>query len=127
MNQQHIKKQNGLTAFGMIFVIASFGFFIITSFRVGPMFMDFYQVQTIVKAVAKDPEVNLKSKRDIWIAIAKRLRINNIRSLSKDDFTIVRDREKKITTVTIEYEVRDEYVANTFIGANFKKSIELIR
>lgn len=127
MIQQNIKKQNGLTALGMIFVIASFGFFIITSFKVGPMYMDFYQVQTIIKTVGKDTSINLKSTKDIWTAISKRLRINNIRSLSHKDFKIVRDREKKVTIVTIDYEVRAEYVANTFIGATFNKSIELIR
>ncbi len=127
MMQQNIKKQDGLTAFGMIFVIASFGFFIVTSFKVGPMYMDFYQVQTIVKAVAKDPSINLKSQSDIWTAINKRLRINNIRTLGKKVFTITRDREKKITTVLIKYEVREKYVAETFIGASFEKSIELLR
>jgi len=127
MAQQNIKKQAGLTVFGLIFVIASFGFFIITSFKVGPMYMDFYQVQTIVKAVAKDTSVNLKSKRDIWVAINKRLRINNIRTLNKDVFTITRDREKKVTSVLIKYEVRENYVADTFIGASFEKKIELVR
>lgn len=126
-NNKSLHKQKGLTAFGLIFVIASFGFFIVTSFKVGPMYMDFYQVQTIINAVAKDDAVNLKSPRDIWTAMNKRLRINNIRHLTKDDFKIVRDREKKITTITIDYEVRDEYVANTFIGAKFNKTIELIR
>jgi len=127
MTQHNIKKQAGLTALGLIFVIASFSFFIVTSFKVGPMYMDFYQVQTIVKAVAKDPQVDLKSKRDIWLAISKRLRINNIRSLTKDVFTITRDKEKKLTKVTIKYEVRKNYVADTFIGASFDKTIELVR
>ncbi len=127
MVKQNIKKQDGLTAFGLIFVIASFGFFIITSFKVGPMYMDFYQIQTIIKSVGKDDSINLKSKKDIWIAINKRLRINNIRTRTVDDFIITRDRERKITTVTIKYEVREEYVANTFIGATFEKDIELIR
>ncbi len=124
---KNIKKQAGLTTFGLIFVIASFGFFIITSFKVGPMYMDFYTVQTLIKAVAADPKVNVNSKKDIWMAINKRLRINNIRNMTQDDFIIDRDREKKVTIVTIKYEVREEYVANTFIGASFEKSIELVR
>lgn len=127
MIKQNIKKQDGLTAFGLIFVIASFGFFIVTSFKVGPMYMDFYQIQTVVKAVGKDTSINLKSKKDIWLAINKRLRINNIRTMNAGDFIITRDRERKITVVTIKYEVREAYVANTFIGANFEKDIELIR
>ncbi len=127
MMQQNIKKQAGLTAFGMIFVIASFGFFVVTSFKVGPMYINFYQIQTIVKAVGQDPAVDLKSRSEIWTAINKRLRINNIRDIGKDAFTITRDRERKVTIVLIKYEVREHYMADVFVGANFEKSIELIR
>lgn len=124
--QQKIRKQNGLSVLGMIFVIVSFGLFVVTSFKIGPMYMDFYQIQTIVEAVAKDTSVNLKSKKDIWLAINKRLHINNLHWVTDKDIVITRDRAKNITTVTIDYEARDGYVSNTFIGATFKKSIELI-
>lgn len=119
------KKQQGLSTIGLIFVIGVFGLLLITGFKVVPLYMDFYQVQTIIKSINNDPSINVKSKRDLWQAINKRLRINNMRSFNSDDFIV--SRENKKTTITIEYTVKEPYIANLFIGADFKKSIEFDR
>lgn len=118
-----IKQQAGLSTLGLIFVIGVFAFIVITALKVIPIYMEFYQVQTVVKALAKDQTVNLKSKRDIWTAISKRLRVNNIRTLTQKNFEVTR--EDKVTSVHINYEVRNPYVANMFIGATFEKTIVL--
>lgn len=120
-----IKKQAGLTTLGLIFVIGTFGFLIVTSFKVVPIYTEFFQIKTAVKALSEDRGINVKSKRDVWTAISKRLRVNNIRTRTDKDFIITR--ENKITSVQIKYEVRIPYVANMFIGANFDESIEINR
>lgn len=120
-----IKQQAGLTTLGLMLVIAIFGFLVITGFKVIPLYMDYYQVQTIVKAVNQDNTVNVKSRKDIWAAINKRLRINNIRQLKQENFIVTRENKK--TTVTIDYDVQNTYIANLYLGAKFNKSIEFDR
>ena len=120
-----IKQQAGLTTLGLMWFIAIFGFLVITGFKVIPLYMDYYQVQTIVKAVNQDNTVNVKSRKDIWAAINKRLRINNIRQLKQENFIVTRENKK--TTVTIDYDVQNTYIANLYLGAKFNKSIEFDR
>lgn len=117
--------QTGLTTVGWIVVIAIFGSIVLTGLKIMPLYMDFYGVKSVMESVASDPEVDPRSKKALWAAIGKRLLINSIRDMKREDFSIEFVEGK--TIITVDYEVRKPYIAQLFIGANFVHTIEFTR
>jgi len=117
--------QQGLTTIGWIVVIAIFGSIILTGFKILPMYLEYFQVKSVMDSVAVDTALDPKSRKDLWEALNKRLYINSVRYLKKEDFTFTR--KESVTTITADYEIRKPYVAQLFIGANFTYSVEMNR
>ena len=117
--------QKGLTTIGWILVIGIFGGIVLTGFKVLPMYMEFYQVKSIMESVANDNSIDPKSKSDLWQSLSKNLLINSIRDLKKENFSFTR--KDGVTTITADYEVRKPYVAQLFIGGHFVHSVEINR
>lgn len=119
------KSQQGLTTIGWLLVIGIFGMIVVTGFKILPMYLDFFTVKSVMDTLVTDDSVNVRSKRDLWSTISKRLQINSIRDMNKDDFTFTR--KDNITTITADYEVRKPYIAELFIGGHFVYSVEIER
>ncbi len=117
--------QQGLTTIGWLAAIGIFGFLVVTGFKILPMYLDFYTVRSIMDGMTQDESLDPRSKRDLQKAVGKRLKINQVRGLTNENFTF--SRKDSITTMTAEYEVRKPYLAELFIGANFTYSVEIKR
>ncbi len=119
------RSQRGLSTVGWIGVVAIFGLLLITFFRVFPMYYENFKVKKALTGLAEDSTLDVKSKRAIWEALQKRLYVDEVRSIKREDVTI--ERADNQTTVTISYEARDDYVANLFIGGRFVESVTIDR
>jgi hypothetical protein len=117
--------QKGLTTIGWILVIAIFGSIVLTGLKILPMYLDYYNVKSVVDSVANDPEIDPKSKKDLWNAISKRLVINSIRFMKREDVSF--KRKNGITTIIIDYEVEKPYIAQLYLVAKFNYSVEINR
>ena len=117
--------QKGISTVGIIVVVGIFGLLVVTFFKVFPMFYDNFKLQSALEAVQQDVEIDPKSKRAIWDSLRKRLYINEVRSIKREDVKMVRKDGK--TTITVSYETRDKYVGNLFIGASFNESVVIDR
>ena len=119
------RSQRGLSSVGWIGVVAIFGLLVITFFKVFPMYYENFKVKNALEGLSKDASVDPKSKRAIWESLQKRLFIDEVRSIKREDIAIERADNK--TTVTITYETRDDYIGNLFIGGRFKESVVIDR
>ncbi len=119
------RSQRGLSTVGWIGVVAIFGLLVITFFKLFPMYYENFKVKNALRGVAQDAEVDAKSKRAIWESLQKRLFVDEVRSIKREDVTIERADNK--TTVTITYETRDDYIGNLFIGGRFTESVVIDR
>ena len=117
--------QKGLTTIGWILIIAIFGSIVLTGLKILSMYLDYYNVKSVVDSVANDPEIDPKSKKDLWSAISKRLVINSIRFMKREDVSF--KRKNGITTITIDYEVEKPYIAQLYLVAKFNYSVEINR
>ncbi len=118
-------RQKGLSSIGWIAIAGIFGLLVITFFKVFPMYYDNFKVKTALEGVQTDSDVDAKSKRAIWDSLSKRLYINEVRNIRRENVTMERKDGK--TTVTVSYEAQDDYIANLFIGARFTESIVIDR
>ena len=122
-NSRH--RQKGMSSFGWIAVVGIFAFLLITFFKIFPMYYGNYKLQSAMEAVRLDESVDAKSKREIWTSLQKRLYINEVRDVQREHVSMERKDGK--TTVTVSYELRDNYVGNLFIGGKFVESIVIER
>ncbi len=119
------RSQRGLSSVGWIGVVAIFGLLVITFFKVFPIYYGNFKVKNALKGLAQDSTLDVKSKRAIWESLQKRLFVDEVRSVKREDVTIERADNK--TTVTITYETRDNYIGNLFIGGRFVESVTIDR
>jgi len=118
-------QQKGLSSAGWIAVAGIFGLLLITFFKVFPMFYENFKVKAAMEAMAQDQSVDPKSKRAIWESLQKRMFIDEVRSISRENLEISRKDNK--TTVVVTYETRDNYIGNLFIGGRFVETIVIDR
>ena len=123
VNTRH--RQKGLSTPGWIAVVGIFAFLLITFFKVFPMYYANFKVKAALEGLQQDQDLDVKSKRAIWTSLNKRLYIDEVKNITKENVKMVRKDGK--TTITITYETRDSYVGNLFIGGNFVESVVIDR
>lgn len=117
--------QKGLTTIGWIAVIAIFGSIVLTGLKILPMYMDFFQVKSVLDSIVTDETVDATSKKELWTTISKRLLINQVRSVKREDVSF--ERQEGVTTITVNYKVEKPYIAQLYLGARFNYSVEVKR
>jgi len=119
------KRQKGMSTVGWIVVVGIFGVFIVTFFKVFPMYYGNFKVKSALQKIQQDISVDPKSKRAIWESLRKRLYVDEVRNVTREHVTMERKDGK--TTVTVSYETRDDFLGNMFIGASFSDSVVIDR
>lgn len=118
-------RQKGFSALGWIIIAAIFGLLLITFFKVFPMYYDNFKLRSVLEGLQTDTSIDPKSKRAIWTSLQKRLHIESIKSIKRENVTMQRKDGK--TTITVTYEAQEDYVGNMFIGARFVESAVIDR
>ena len=119
-----LKKQRGMTGLGWLTIMFLIGFFAFLGVKIIPTFLENYQVKSVVKSLKEEPMITKKSVREIRKLIKKRLTINSVYDLKKEDIKI--KKSGGVTTVEIAYEVRKPMVSNIFIVIAFSDKVELV-
>ena len=118
-------RQKGMTTASMIAAMGLFGLIVTTIMTLYPMYYGNLKLNSALEAVKQDPRVDPKSKREIWASLKKRLYIDDVDSITRENVTMERKDGK--TTVTVTYEARDNFVGNLFIGVSFSESVVIDR
>ncbi len=103
-------KQQGLTAISWVIIIAFLGFQGILAMNVIPVYINDASVKSIVKGLETDPDLRGANSRKIREIILKRLKINNLYDIKKDNIKIKKARNGY--SVNITYEPRGTLVGN---------------
>jgi hypothetical protein len=122
MNRQ---SQNGLTTLGWIIIIATFGSIVLTGLKILPLYLDYFNVKSVVDSVVNDSSIDPKSKRDLWTAINKRLLINQVNSVKRENVSFLR--KEGVTTITVDYKVEKPYIAQLYLCAKFNYTVDINR
>ncbi len=119
------RQQKGFTLVGWLIVIAIFLFFAYLAMILTPVMVGNHTMDRILESLKEEPGITQKSKRQIWRLIENRMLINQVRSVTKDDFEIVKEPNKVV--VYLDYEDRVHFAANIYIVFEREKSVELVR
>ena len=119
------RQQKGFTLVGWLIVIAIFLFFAYLAMILTPVMVGNHTMDRILESLKEEPGITQKSKQQIWRLIENRMLINQVRSVTKDDFEIVKEPNKVV--IYLDYEDRVHFAANIYIVFEREKSVELVR
>ena len=116
-----IKKQRGMTAIGWVLVLMLIGFFALIGLSLAPIYIDNFTVASVLNDMKQEPGVGAQSMGEINNTIMKRLDINSVTDVTRDDIFI--ERSGGETTITIQYEVRKNLMGNVDLVVSFDKAV----
>jgi len=117
------QKQAGMTAIGWMGVIALIMMFILLFLKLLPIYMDGYKVGSVLSDLKDEPGVASMTPVMISKTIMKRLDINMVDNVSKEDIYI--DKLKNSMNVEVDYEVQENLIGNVDVVVHFQKSISI--
>lgn len=117
-------KQLGMNTLLLLFVLVSFGFFLTCFFKIGPAYLDNYYIVEALQSLAEDHPEDLKdlSRDTIRQELSKFYTINNVRGEAAKVLDIERKQDR--TIITIAYETRVPFVANTDVVVKFNNVLD---
>jgi len=118
-----MKRQQGLTVISWIVVIAFLGFQVVLGLNVIPVYINDASINSMMSNLETDPTVRDKDARRLAEIIIKRLKINNIYSINKDNIVIKKTKTHYL--VTIDYEPRGTLVGNLDYIVTFHHEAEV--
>ncbi|MDH5189825.1 MAG: DUF4845 domain-containing protein [Gammaproteobacteria bacterium] len=118
---KNINKQQGITGIGWLFILVIIGFSALVVLKMTPMYSEYFSVKTSMDSLAKE-SLGGKSKAQIYDMLSKRLDINDVKRVTREDVEIT-IRSGNVT-VSVDYEARENLIGNVSLVAEFKYSIE---
>jgi hypothetical protein len=113
-----MKRQQGLTVISWIVIIAFLGFQGVLALNIIPVYINDASVKSMMSGLETDESVRGMDARKLNQIIIKRLKINNIYSIKKDNITI--KKTKNDYQVNIDYEPRGTLIGNLDYIVTFK-------
>jgi len=114
------KHQEGLTAIGLILILIPVGLAVFIVMKVAPVYIEAWSVGDVVNSLKKELDLKEKSREEIYTMIKKRLDVNNISSVDKDDIKI--QKTVNDVKVAIDYEARVSLFRDVALALSFHKS-----
>lgn len=104
--------------------------------KLGPGYLEFNSVKSLMNNVAAEPGIENKNKREIMASLNRYLNINNLDSLSKayskdgtaakkSPFTVVKLKKSNRRELAVEYEAKISWLGNLSFLMDNKYSVEL--
>lgn len=117
------RKQAGWTMWSLTFSLLIIGFIGWIGLKIVPFYIDNHTVSSVLKPLAQDRSLSEASYGEIEDLIAKRLNINNVRFIKKDDIEFIE--EDNYTQIRIDYEERIKMVSNIDVVLSFKNHVNI--
>ena len=118
-----MKKQKGLTMLGWLMILAIVIFNGVIALNVVPVYINDHSVKSVMRNLEMDTTIRDKSAKALKEIINKRLRINNVYTVSKENVSI--KKIKGAYHVTINYEPRGKLVGNLDYIVTFRHQAKI--
>jgi len=113
-----MKKQKGLTLISWLGILAVVLFNAIIALNVVPVYVNDHSVKTMMKNLENDSTVRGQTPKKLKEIITKRLRVNNVYSVTTEHITI--KKVKNDYLITIEYQPRGKLIGSLDYIVDFK-------
>jgi len=120
--------QTGMTMYQTMFILVIVGFLATTVVKLGPHYMDNHVVESALDSIHTDyaganmQEVN---DRDIKDKLGKYFDVNMVDSEIAKSVKVTRDKQKVI--VSVDYEIRTNFISNIDVVLVFNNEVDLAK
>lgn len=119
----NMQYQKGMSGPGWILVLALIAFFTLLGLKVIPVYMNSMTVGSVLSDMEEEPGLGRKSPAEVLETLSKRLSINMIRDIGRDEIYLESDKDAYY--IDIAYEVRRDFIGNIDLVLSFNKSAEI--
>ena len=113
--------QRGMTAIGWVLVLMLIGFVTMIVLKLVPIYLDGFNVTSVVEGLETERGIGTKPPGEIQKLILRRMDVNMVDGVTKDDIYITRG--KGNLTIEVDYEVREKLFGNLDVVVSFNKSV----
>lgn len=115
-------KQKGLTGVSIMAILVVIAFIAVIFLKIMPVYFDAFKVGDVVSGMKEERGLGDKSNNEITSMILKRLDVNMVSDITKENIFI--EKIKNEVFIDVEYEVRKQMFGNLDVVVSFKKSVE---
>ena len=115
------KRQQGLGMLGWLIVLGMASFALTCFFRVGPIYLEYWQTRKALDLVLIDSQSSGKSKDELLGAIQRQFDVSRIESITSKDIKFVDAKSGR--EVNANYEKRVALIANIDVVVKFDKLV----
>ena len=112
-------RQSGLGALGWLVVLAVASFFLLCFFRIGPLYLEYFQVKEVLDEVLTPERGANKSRQELLDALSSRFVVNRTEAIKIKDIRFNETRAGREVDCT--YEKRVPLIANIDVVVKFDK------
>lgn len=121
-----MKKQQGMTLISWVIVLGVIAFFATVAMRLIPMYQEYFSVVQIMDSMEVELKDNKLTKQQVNLLFAKRFNTGYVTSVKPENIIYARgSNETHVTKVTIDYEVREPFIAQISLVGHFHKEIDV--
>lgn len=115
--------QRGMGLVGWMLSLIVFGFVVLVSLKLIPVYIDGYKVSSSMESLRSDTEP-ATSLAEVRARLLKRLDINMVDTVTARDISLRRDANNEVA-VNVNYEVRKPLLGNIDVVISFDKTTEV--
>jgi len=117
------EKQKGMTGIGIALILTMVAFFAFIGLSLFPIFMESFKVNSALDSLKSEPGMATKPSGAIVTILMKRLDIDDVESVTRQEVSV--ERSAKATTVYVDYEVVKHLFSNISLLVIFEKDVEI--
>lgn len=122
---QRRARQRGIGMIAVLFWMLIAGGIATVAFRLGPLYMEFMTVRSVMNSIAEDPQASGATRRDLARMVSSRLDVNQVTNVKESQFTYERSQTGEGTDVAVEYEIRRHVGFNVDAVVMFDYSVTI--
>ncbi|WP_040661524.1 DUF4845 domain-containing protein [Nitrococcus mobilis] len=111
--------QGGMTLVSWLVALCLIGTFILMAIRLAPVYIEAYEVGSILQSMAGDSGLRNSTRGKVWETFKKRLDINNINYIVKSD--VAMNEVADGLQLIVAYQARVHLLGNLDAVASFRK------
>ena len=119
------RKQGGMTMLGFLITLSVVILFLFCGMKIVPMYIEYYSVKKALASIANEQSASATSKDAIRALFARHLKIDYVKII-KPEMLQIQTTDSGFNLV-VDYERREELIANLDVVAKFRAEQALVR